>query len=160
MGATLSQLIACAWDRHRQKSNTDTMAPHKKSPTTEATNTMMSKRKETEMASVTTQEVDMEVESMKHKLPSRSVPDNGLARIYALTPIQTLVFNPQLELLEISNSYLKHSKLKREDVVGKSIYDFAATTKSGVDRQTIMRAVEQAVREKERSLNIGETSQN
>lgn len=149
MGATLSQLIACAWDRHRQTSITDMMAPDKKSPTTEAPNTVMPKRKETEMTSVMTQEVDTEVESVKHKLPSRPVPDNGLARIFALTPIQTLVFNPQLELLEISNSYLKHSKLKREDVIGKSIYDFAATTKSGVDRQTIMRAVEQAVREKE-----------
>lgn len=149
MGTTLSQFIACAWDRHRQTSNTDTMAPHKKSPTTEAPNTMMPKRKGAEAASVTTQEVNTELESMKHKLPSRPVPDNGLARIFALTPIQTLVFNAQLELLEISNSYLKHAKLKREDVVGKTIYEFATTTKSGVDRQTIMRGVEQAVREKE-----------
>lgn len=144
MGATVSQLIACAWDRHRRQE--ETMVQHKKAPATEPKE--MPKRKETEMASVTTQEVDTDMDSMK-QIPAKSSASVGMARILALTPIQTIVLNPQLELVEISRAYLKHTNLKREACIGKSVYEFASATRSGVDRQTIVRAIEQAVREKE-----------
>lgn len=144
MGATVSQLIACAWDRHRRQEKT--MVQHKKPPTTETK--AMPKRKETEMASVTTQEVETDMESLKQTPVKSSAPD-GMARILALTPIQTVVLNPQLELVEISRAYLKHTNLRREACIGKSVFEFASATRSGVDRQTIVRAIEQAVREKE-----------
>ena len=90
MGATLSRLIHCAWDRHRQQSESDTMAPHKKSSTAETKEIAQApKRKEME-ASVTTQEVDTEVDSLKQK-PAKSSAPEGMARILALTPLQTIV---------------------------------------------------------------------
>lgn len=139
MGATLSQLIACVWDRPQSI----TMAPRKESSTTDKP-----KRKDTEMASVIMQGVGTETDSMEQNKANSSAPD-GLARIFALTPVQTIVLNPKLQVVEISRSYLQHTNLKRENCIGKSVYEFASAAKSGVDRQTILRSIEQAIREKE-----------
>lgn len=69
----------------------------------------------------------------------------GLERILALTPIPSVVLTPDLGIVELSQSYLGSTGLRREECIGVNIYDFFSDKVRGPDAALVRTGIRRAV---------------
>jgi osomolarity two-component system sensor histidine kinase TcsA len=71
--------------------------------------------------------------------------DAELARIFSFIPLPTLVLNPDLRVVQASDSHLALSGWTREQTLGRSVYDFPAHKIPAPDINTIHSAIGNAL---------------
>ncbi|KAL1971952.1 hypothetical protein VTN31DRAFT_2040 [Thermomyces dupontii] len=70
---------------------------------------------------------------------------DDLGIIFALLPTPTIVLNPSLRIIQVSDGYLRESGYRREGCLGRSIYDFPAHKIPAPDMKTLHRVLTTAI---------------
>lgn len=84
-------------------------------------------------------------------LPVRGKPSlkepkaTGMERILALTPTPSIILRPNLDIIEVSESYLASAALKRGECIGINIHNFISGRDTGPDSTSIQLGIERAI---------------
>lgn len=82
---------------------------------------------------------------VRGKASSKEPKAPGMERILALTPTPSIILGQNLDIIEVSKSYLASAALERGECIGANIYNFISGKVTGPNLTSIRLGIERAI---------------
>jgi len=82
---------------------------------------------------------------VRGKESSKEPKAPGMERILALTPTPSIILGPNLDIIEVSNSYLASAALERGECIGVNVYNFISAKVTGPNSISIRLGIKGAI---------------
>jgi len=82
---------------------------------------------------------------VRGKAPLKEPEAPGMERILALTPTPSIILGPNLDIIEVSKSYLASAALERGECIDVNIYNFISGKATGPNSTSIRLGIKQAI---------------